>query len=85
MVDTSSWQWVVNFKSNENGWNEELIQEIFKLDSVISILAMKWPGFECLDKLLWKEEKLVSFMVGSSYMLNCAMGDDRNTIWKHIW
>lgn len=69
----------MDFRSNViNGWNVELIQEIFEPVSEMVILSVKWPNMECMDKLIWKEDKLGLFTVGSSYILNCAGGDDRN-------
>lgn len=84
-VDLSMWKRIVDFKSRAlNGWNVELIHRIVELASALTIMSLKWPNVECLDKLIWMENNLGLFTVESSYNLSCVGENSKNIIWKQI-
>lgn len=68
-----------------NSWNMDLIHEVFEPESAMTIMALQWPDTECEDNLLWKEDNLGRFTVGSSYMQNCIRRIERNSLWEHFW
>lgn len=50
-----------------NGWNEQLVRDMFEPSSADAILSIEWPKDRCVDKLVWLGNKGEGFSVGSSY------------------
>lgn len=52
------------------GWDEDLVRNIFTEEAANRIMELRWPNFECNDKLMWKGLKPGSFSVRSYFDTN---------------
>lgn len=69
-----------------SGWDEDLVRNIFTEETAKCILELRWPNFECNDKLMWKGLNQRSFSVGSCYETN-SVDPQREVaeVWSKIW
>lgn len=66
-ANLNSFHRVANFRTREGHWDVELLQHIFIEETVMAILLIKWPYFDCKDTLIWRGCDSDVFSVKSSY------------------
>lgn len=70
-----------------DGWNDQLVMEVFKPGSANPILAIEWLKEICVDKLVWLGNDGDGFSVGGKY--TSLFGDVGGSVemnkWTRLW